>query len=163
MRISLVIEKVKDNQNFTISYKKAWRARKRAIEMVFGDWDDSYRKLPRFMAALQEYNPGTVVEWLNHRTGTENRYKFQYLFQAFKPSIDGFTHCGLIILIDGTHLNGKYKGKILVAMGVTAANTCYPLAFAIVDEETIASWSWFLRHLSTHVVQGRNEICLISH
>ena len=52
MRISLVIEKVKDNQNFTISYKKAWRARKRAIEMVLGDWDDSYRRLPRFMAAL---------------------------------------------------------------------------------------------------------------
>ena len=38
----------------------------------------------------------------------------------------------------------------------------YSLIFAIVDEESIASWSWFLRHLSTHVVRGRQGICLIS-
>ena len=62
MRISLVIEKVKNSQRYTISYKKAWRARKKAIQMVFGDWDESYRRLPRFIAALQKYNPGTVVE-----------------------------------------------------------------------------------------------------
>ena len=63
MKISLVIEEVKKSQKYTILYKKAWRARKKAIEMVFGDWDDSYKKLPRFMEALQKYNPGTVVEW----------------------------------------------------------------------------------------------------
>ena len=81
--------------------------------------------------------------------------KFQYLFWAFQPSIDGFTHCRPVICIDGTHINGKYKGKLLVAMGINADNKIFSLAFAIIDEETLASWSWFLRNLSTHVVQGR--------
>ena len=114
------------------------------------------------MTALQKYNTETVVQWQMNPTDTPNVVKFQYLFWAFKPSIDGFTHCHPVICVDGTHINGKYKGKILVAMGIDADNSIFPLAFAIIDEETLTSWSWFLRNLSTHVVLGRQGICLIS-
>ena len=37
IKINLVIKEVKKSQKYTISYKKAWHARKKAIEMVFGD------------------------------------------------------------------------------------------------------------------------------
>ncbi|KAL0384502.1 UNVERIFIED_CONTAM: hypothetical protein Sradi_2844500 [Sesamum radiatum] len=37
-----------------------------------------------------------------------------------------------------------------------------PLAFAIVDDESYASWKWFLQQLSRHVIRGRRGVCLIS-
>ncbi|KAH1263077.1 hypothetical protein GmHk_02G005562 [Glycine max] len=36
-----------------------------------------------------------------------------------------------------------------------------PLAFAIVEGETLTTWSWFLAHLREHVT-NKNGICLIS-
>ena len=66
-----------------------------------------------------------------------------------------------MISIDGMHLYGKLKGKILITTGVDAENEIYPLAYAVVDEETTTSWI-FLFQLRTYVVQDRNGICLIS-
>ncbi|GFY98127.1 hypothetical protein Acr_12g0006680 [Actinidia rufa] len=40
---------------------KAWLGRTKAIAMVFGDWDSSYEKLPKFMRTLELRNPGTTV------------------------------------------------------------------------------------------------------
>ena len=36
-----------------------------------------------------------------------------------------------------------------------------PLAFAVVEGETLTAWSWFLAHLREHVTD-KNGICLIS-
>ena len=83
---------------------------------------------------------------------------------AFAPSIAGFAHCRPVIIIDGTHLYGKYKGKLLIAMTTDANNEIFPLAFAVVDDETRASWGWFLSCLwkaIQHVVP-HSGICIIS-
>ena len=60
------------------------------------------------------------------------------------------------------HLYEKFKDKILIAIEIDAENGIFSLAYAIVDEETTASWSWFLFQLRTHIVKDRNGICLIS-
>ena len=86
------------------------------------------------------------------------------MFWAFAPSIAGFAHCRPIISIDGTHLYGKYKGKLLIAMATNANNEIFPLAFAVVDDETGASGGWFLsclRKAIQHVVPD-SGICIIS-
>ena len=70
--------------------------------------------------------PGTII--------------FKYVFWVFAPSIVGFTYCRPVISIDGTHLYGKYKGKLLIAMATDANNEIFPLAFAVVDDETGANW-----------------------
>ena len=69
--------------------------------------------------------PGTII--------------FKYVFWAFAPSIAGFTHCRPVISIDGTHLYVKYREKLLIAMVADAKNEIFPLAFAVVDDETGAS------------------------
>ena len=66
--------------------------------------------------------PGTII--------------FKYVFWDFAPSIVRFAYCRPVINIDGTHLYGKYKGKLLIAMAIDANNEIFPLAFAIVDDET---------------------------
>ena len=37
-----------------------------------------------------------------------------------------------------------------------------PLAFAMVEGETLTAWSWFLAHLRDHLT-NKNGICLISY
>ncbi|KAJ0545089.1 putative MULE transposase domain-containing protein [Helianthus annuus] len=114
------------------------------------------------MEALKKFNPGTIVEWcVLRRTGVE-QVEFRRVFWAFNHSILGFKHCRPVISIDATHLYGKYKGKLMIAMGVDGNNQILPLAFAIVENESYASWSWFLSHVKKHVVKDTQGICLIS-
>lgn len=47
----------------TITKRKTFLERKRAFEIVYGKWDKSFASLPRYTAALQHFNPGTIVEW----------------------------------------------------------------------------------------------------
>ena len=85
---------------------------------------------------------------------------FHRVFWAFSPSIEGFKHCRPIISVDATYLYGRYKGKMLIAMGVDANNQFFPLAFAIVEEESFNSWRWFLTCIRESVTQ-RKGLCLI--
>ncbi|XP_061344768.1 uncharacterized protein LOC133290664 [Gastrolobium bilobum] len=64
-------------------------------------------------------------------------------------------------LIDGTHLYGKYKGKLLVATAQDGNDECLPIAFAIVEGETLEAWDYFLVNIRAHVTDMSN-ICLIS-
>ncbi|XP_061336960.1 uncharacterized protein LOC133284025 [Gastrolobium bilobum] len=66
-----------------------------------------------------------------------------------------------MIQIDGTHLYEKYKGKLLIATTQDGNNECVPLAFVVVEGETLEAWSYFLANLRQHVTQTHN-ICLIS-
>ncbi|GFS35190.1 hypothetical protein Acr_00g0038310 [Actinidia rufa] len=54
---------------FTVSYKKAWLGRTKAIAMVFGDWDSSYEKLPRFMRNVGVEKPWDSCDFRNIRLG----------------------------------------------------------------------------------------------
>ncbi|XP_028105315.1 uncharacterized protein LOC114304358 [Camellia sinensis] len=164
--IATIIEVVKEKFQFTISYKKAWLTRTKAVAMVFGDWDESYRRLPGYMAALQAFNPGTVVMWDMipnlHSTSIGTEMYMNYVFWAFKPAIESFKYCRLVICIDGTHLYGKYEGKIVEATAVTVADKIVPLAFAVVNNEMIESWGWFITLLRRHVCHDRERVTLIS-
>ncbi|XP_073127646.1 uncharacterized protein [Henckelia pumila] len=159
--IKYIIESVKDKYGYQISYTKAWRSLKRAVEIVYGTWESSVQLLPKYMRALCKYNIGTIVDW-KHLRNNEEIKTLNYCFWAFKPCTNGFQHCRKIISVDGTHLYTKYKHKMLIAVTLDANNQVLPLAFAIVDEETSDSWKWFLENVGRHVVCGENGVCLIS-
>ena len=55
-----------------------------------------------------------------------------------------------MISIDATHLYGKYKGKLLIAMAIDGNNEDYPLAFFVVNESK-ETWGWFLACLRLYV------------
>jgi hypothetical protein len=58
--------------------------------------------------------------------------------------VASFAHCRPIISVDVTFLIGKYKGTLMVAVGMTVKNQLLPLAFALIEGENNESWSWFL-------------------
>ncbi|XP_015160816.1 uncharacterized protein [Solanum tuberosum] len=142
--------------------RKAYLGRKRAFEKVYGTWEGSFAELPSFMEALKHFNPETIVEWKIERRVDVIEDVFNYVFWTFKPCIDGFVFCHPIITIDGTHVYGKYDIKLLIAIVTYSNRSILPLAFAIVVNESMKTWSLFLDHLHLHVVKGRRGVALIS-
>jgi hypothetical protein len=76
--------------------------------------------------------------------------------------VAGFAHCRPIVSVDATFLIGKYKGTLMVAVGMTTKNQLLPLAFALVEGENNESWSWFLRLVIKEVLGPDRSICMIS-
>ena len=152
---------VMEKWGYQISYKKALDGKHKAIRQLFGDFFQSYTELPRLFLAIEQSNPGSIVIWKTLENNMPNTEILQRVFWSFKPSIEGFQHCRPVISIDGTHLYGKYKGKLLIAMGCDGNNQLFPLAFAITEGENTDSWGWFLACIRNTVTQ-RMGICVIS-
>jgi hypothetical protein len=55
--------------------------------------------------------------------------------------VAGFAYYVSIISVDSTFLTEKYKGTLMIAVGMTAKNQLLPLAFALVEGENNESWS----------------------
>ncbi|RVW68072.1 hypothetical protein CK203_064579 [Vitis vinifera] len=118
-------------------------------------------ELPRFFLALEQSNPGCIMYSKMVLGNNPNEEIFQRVFWAFAPSIKGFAHCRPVLSIDGTHLYGKYKGTLLIAMGCDGNNQLFPLAFAMTEGENTNSWSWLLACIRVGVTQ-RKGLRLIS-
>ena len=132
----------------------------KAFRHLFGDFSQSYTELPRLFLAIEQANFGCVVIWKTIDNSVPNNETFQCVFWSFKPSIEGFASYRPVLSIDGTHLYGKYKGTLLIAMGCDENNQLFPLAFAITEGENIDSWGWFLACIKNKVTQ-RTGICVI--
>ncbi|XP_022157476.1 uncharacterized protein LOC111024169 [Momordica charantia] len=84
----------------------------------------------------------------NELSATGQASCLKYAFMALGCSIRSFRSCiRLVLVIDGAHLKGKYRGVILIVTPVDGNNQIYPLAFGIVDKEKDNSWIWFLEHV----------------
>ncbi|XP_016206297.1 uncharacterized protein LOC107646637 [Arachis ipaensis] len=83
------------------------------------------------------------------------------VFWSYYPCIRAFRHCKPVVQVDGTHLYGKYKGCLLVAVSQDGNNNIVPISFAIVEGETSDAWHFFLSNMRQHVVT-RDGVGLIS-
>ncbi|XP_074327034.1 uncharacterized protein LOC141664975 [Apium graveolens] len=148
------------------SRRKIRHAREKLEKNLFKSSEESYEYLPFFMNALQSFNHGTYVDWhfKEHDLAEpiNEVVRFKRVFWAFKPCIDAFAHSLPVLLIDGTHLYDKYGGVLLTATTVDGFNHLIPVAFAIVEAENIASWSWFMDIVKKKVVLRRIDVCVIS-
>lgn len=72
-----------------------------------------------------------------------------------------FLFCKPIVQVDGTHLFGKYKGTLLIAVTQDDNNNVLPLAFAIVESKNDSSWMFFLKNVRQYICTQDN-LCIIS-
>ncbi|XP_016172625.1 uncharacterized protein LOC107615014 [Arachis ipaensis] len=166
IRVKLVIAEVQSNFNYTICYRKAWLAKQKAVESIFGGWETSYEALPIWFEVMIHKEPSAVVhfETMPAYQGDDlvpNIRVLNRVFWSYYPCIRAFRHCKPIVQVDGTHLYGKYKGCLLVAVSQDGNNNIVPIAFAIVEGETFEAWHFFLSNLRQHVVT-RDGVGLIS-
>ncbi|KAH1197907.1 hypothetical protein GmHk_18G051577 [Glycine max] len=134
--IKMLIAEIKMFMNYIPSYKKTWLAKQRTLEMIHGNWEESYANLPKLLGALQSCVPGTVVA-----AKIESVYKegeivlgkrmFKRVFWSFSPCINGFAYCKPIVQVDGTWLYGKYTSTLLIATAQDGANHIFSIAYTI--------------------------------
>ncbi|XP_057734741.1 uncharacterized protein LOC130950236 [Arachis stenosperma] len=154
--IKVLLNATATHFGFRPTYRRVWLAKQKAVALIFGDWDESYNELPRWVLGVQLTMAGTVAVLKTSpvRVGgqlDESRAYFHRLFWTFPPCIEAFHHCKPLISIDGTHLYGKYGGTLLVAIAQDGNSNILPVAFALVEGENAESWSFFLSHLREHV------------
>nr|XP_025678319.1 uncharacterized protein LOC112778184 [Arachis hypogaea] len=137
LKVKSVIAEVQSKFNYTVNYRKARLAKQGVVEKIFGGWEASFEALPIWFQAMCHKEPSAVVH-----------------FETV-PAYQGDE------LVDGTHLYGKYKGCLLVAVSQDGNNNIVPIAFAIVEGETSDAWHFFLSNLCQHVVT-RDGVGLIS-
>ncbi|XP_016172613.1 uncharacterized protein LOC107615005 [Arachis ipaensis] len=166
LKVKSVIAEVQSKFNYTVSYQKAWLAKQKAVEKIFGGWEASYEALPIWFEAMCHKEPSAVVhfEAMPAYQGDDLVTDIRVLhrvFWSYYPCIRAFRHCKPVVQVDGTHLYGKYKGCLLVAVSQDGNNNIIPIAFAIVEGETSDAWHFFLSNLRQHVVT-RDGVGLIS-
>ncbi|KAF1867332.1 hypothetical protein Lal_00049761 [Lupinus albus] len=101
----------------------------------------SYNDLPRWMNTVQIFSPITIVRYETSRHYVDDienptNVILDRVFWAFKPCIEGFAYCKLILQVDETFLTGKYNGTLLIASSQDGNRRIFPVAFAIVEGET---------------------------
>ncbi|XP_016200161.1 uncharacterized protein LOC107641170 [Arachis ipaensis] len=147
LKVKSIIAEVQSKFNYTTSYRKAWLAKQKAIANLFGGWEASYEALSSWFEAMVQKDPSAAVEIETAPAyqGDEVVHDVRILtrvFWSFYPCIRAFRSCKPIVQVDGTHLYGKYKGALLVAVSQDGNGNIVPLAFAVVEAIARSNGSW---------------------
>jgi hypothetical protein len=57
--VDALIEVIHSLTTYRVWYGKAWRAKEHVLVLLWGDWRESYTKVPRLLNAISHFNPGT--------------------------------------------------------------------------------------------------------
>ena len=161
-----LVESIFAFSGFRVKYSKAWRAKQHAMSVLWGDWKESYAKVPRVLNAMAHFNPG--IRWFPYSSGVmlhdKGIYKhvLQRVFWCFPQCSIAFQYCRPVILVDATFLTGKYKGTLMMAVAVDPESQLVPLAFALAEGENDSSWSWFMGLVRRYVLGPSRQVCMIS-
>lgn len=120
----------------------------------------SYNLLPAYLEKLVVANPGTIAE-IHTEYSEDIGHKFKYMFLALAACIKGFKLMRKVIVVDGTHLRGKYVGCLLTASAQDGNYQVFPLAVAVVDSENDKAWEWFFLKL-TQFIPNNKDVVFVS-
>jgi len=154
--IKSLVAEIKNQYDYSVSYKKAWIAKQKTLAMEFGDWEDSYNHLCIWLQVVQEAILGTIVQCAGRPNIVDDvedhsSYIFERVFWSFKPCIEGFKYYKPIVQVNGTFLTGKYHETLLTTISQDGNRNSFPLAFTIVEGETKEALIWFFQLLHEHV------------
>lgn len=129
----------------SLSYHRAWRGKYLAEKELHGSPEEVSNQLPWFCEKIMETNPGSFALFEEMEDSRLGR-----LFISFHASINGFEQgCRPLLFIDAISIKAVKQWKILAATSVDAENEVFPVAFAVVENETDDNWNWFLLQLKS--------------
>ncbi|XP_071738751.1 uncharacterized protein [Rutidosis leptorrhynchoides] len=124
-----------------------------------GDYQSQYGDLRDYILELQRSNPGTTVKLDVEPGNLKSKTRvFKRIYVCMEALKKGFKAIGRDLLgLDGCFMKEPAKSCILTAVGVDSNNGIYPVAYAIVELECGASWTWFLKCLGEDLELGSNS------
>ncbi|CAA0810217.1 Unknown protein [Striga hermonthica] len=123
-----------------LKYDTTLRSQNVVYDFIYRDHKKSWELLPAYFHMSMKENPRTSAY-----IETDKDDVFEYAFTFFHASAGFLNYCWPVIVIDGTYLNGKYKGILFVAVTKDGNEQIFPLGFAIGDKECHNAWMWFLQ------------------
>lgn len=127
----------------SLSYCQAWHAKETAQKEIHMLQEESCCQLPWLCEQIMGTNPGSVTMLTSSLDS-----KVRRCFVSFYASLHGFEHgCCPLLFLDRICLKVNNQWKVLVAASVDGNDDVFPVAFAIVEDETPDSWHWFLVQL----------------
>jgi len=94
----------------------------------------SFALIQPYFKLLMATNSNSITA-LETETDNTGVIRFKYLFFALHTSIKGYAYMRKVVVIDGTHLRGRYGGCLVAASAQDANFQVFPLAFGIVNSE----------------------------
>ena len=61
LKVRTIISHIVTQYNYTLSYRNAWITRTKAVERIFRNWEDSYKRLLQYLMALKHFAIGAIV------------------------------------------------------------------------------------------------------
>lgn len=86
------------------------------LEMLMGKPTNGYREMPTYIHMLNTLYPNSYI-----RMHKLDENEFMYLFIVLRPLMRGYQFCRPIVVVDGAHLSGSYKGTFLSASKLDSA------------------------------------------
>ncbi|RYQ94880.1 hypothetical protein Ahy_B08g089833 isoform A [Arachis hypogaea] len=122
IKVKFVIAEVQLKFNYTISYRKAWLAKQKAVEKIFGGWESSYEALPTWFEAMVAKEPSAADE-----TMREFDMRYQRLCErgeAYKQWLDRIPRQQYALAYDGGHCWGHMKTNLVECINGALKGAC---------------------------------------
>lgn len=168
---SVIKDKLRDSPNYrprdiandlqreyglSLNYSQAWRGKLIARKELYSPHEEACNQLPWFRDRILVTNPGSVATVVALE---DSKFRF---FVAFHASLHGFEHgCRPLLFLDVVSVKPNKHWKLLAATSVDGEGDAFPVALAVVDDESQENWHWFLEQLKASLPMPR-ELTFIS-
>lgn len=123
------------------------RAIKRVVKELIGDYVEEFKRLYNYRDSILNSNLESI--WIVDVNTKEGKNIFRDMYVCFSAMKQGFSKgWRKYIRFDCCFLKGAFKGQLLPAVSKNGNNQIYPLAWVVVLNDTIQSWTWFIEPVS---------------
>ena len=122
-----------------------YRSRKAARGLITGNEEAQYGLLRDYAEMILRTDVGSRVILQTEMDNEKAEPKFKRMYIRYNAQKVGFLGGGRpFIGLDGCHLKGRFVGQLLSAIAKDENDNIFPVAMAVVEQESKDSWTWFL-------------------